>query len=279
MRRTHTIGTVIVAAVIGAQLWTVAPAMANGGAYLSFDQTYYAPGSEVSVEAYVYVPEKRADLLDRGPFWLYALSDGTRFEVGAPIPDGAIRLAALTVVAGDDDEYELEATFPMPAAAPGSYDVAVCNDPCTVSGFGEPLFGVFTLAGSQREIVLLKENEELRARASNLEREVRKVRKDAGEVEATYVTAVAEGRREDGGRGAPGPPRCCAGDTAGVAAVDRHLGRRRHRRRARARRDRAVTAAAPARRGGIAHLDRCARARCADRVGGRLVDRDPRGAG
>jgi hypothetical protein len=192
MRRTRKIGTIVTTAAIGAQLWAAGPAAANGGAYLGFDETYYAPGAEVSVEAYVYVPEKRADLLDRGPFWLYALPDGTRLEAGAPIPDNAIRLAALTVLTGDDDEYELEATFRMPAAAPGHYDVAVCNDPCTVSGLGEPLTGVFFLAGSQREIVLLKENEKLRATAANLEREMRKVRKDADEVQAKYVTTVAD---------------------------------------------------------------------------------------
>jgi anti-sigma-K factor RskA len=192
MRRTTRIGTLVATAAIVAPPWTAAPAVANGGAYLSFDQTYYAPGAEVSAEAFVYVPDERADLLERGPFWLYALPDGTRLEPGAPVPAAAIPLTTLAVRDEGRDEYRLEATFRMPAAAPGHYDVAVCNDPCTVSGFGEPLSGVFYLAGSQREIALLKENEELGARADNLEHEMRKMRKDADAVEATLGSALAE---------------------------------------------------------------------------------------
>ena len=192
MRRTPKIGTLVATAAIVAPLWTAAPAAANGGAFLSFDATYYAPGDEASAEAFVYVPEKHADLLEHGPFWLYALPDGTRLKAGAPIPDAAIRLTTLAVRDEGGDEYRLDATFRMPAATPGHYDIAVCDDPCTVSGFGEPLSGVFFLAGSRREIVLLKENEELRATAGNLEHDVRRTRKDAEEIEARYASALAE---------------------------------------------------------------------------------------
>ena len=82
----------IVSAVLVAASWSAPAAGANGGAYITFDETYYVPGDAVTAEVYVSVPTAKAELRDRGPFWLYALPAGSGgLKTGEPVPASAVR--------------------------------------------------------------------------------------------------------------------------------------------------------------------------------------------
>jgi hypothetical protein len=177
---------------VGLVVGSPTAAVANGGAYVEFDETYYAPGDEAVAEAYVSVPPEKRGLLARGPFWLYALPAGTELVPGRPIPVGAVRLAPLEIGDEDDGWYELVATFTMPELAPGDRVVGMCDEPCTLNGFGEPLTGAFTLAGSPREVELLRRNDQLSSTVGSLERQLRKAGKEAEELEFLAIEAQRE---------------------------------------------------------------------------------------
>jgi hypothetical protein len=123
---------------------------ANGGAYLEFDQTYYLSGDAGHAETYVSIPAGKEHLLDEGPFYVFALPQGRSLEEGLPIPPGAVRLGTVSV-AEEDGAYELSIEFMVPALDPGGYGIGVCNDPCTISGFREPLTGVVSIVRTARE--------------------------------------------------------------------------------------------------------------------------------
>ena len=60
-------------------------AVANGGAYLEFDGTHHLVGDEVRGSVTVTVPERRQDLLDRGPFYGYLVPTGSTIVEGRVI--------------------------------------------------------------------------------------------------------------------------------------------------------------------------------------------------
>jgi hypothetical protein len=61
----------------------------------------------------------------------------------------------------------------VPDVGGGYYNVQVCNDPCTVSGFREPLSAYISIVGTAREGELLNENDRLYRIAASARREAR----------------------------------------------------------------------------------------------------------
>jgi hypothetical protein len=169
MRRTAT----LVIALIVASTFAPPPANADGGAYLEFDRTYYLPGEMARVEAYVRVPRRKLSLFDRGPFLVFAVPKGSSLVEGRPIPAGAVRLATLEIDREGRDQ-ELSARFRVPDLGWGYHQVEVCNEPCTLAGFREPLTGGFSVVATARERTLIRENGRLTSRAFLLRRRVRK---------------------------------------------------------------------------------------------------------
>ena len=169
MRRTAT----FVIALLVASAFAPSSASADGGAYLEFDQTYYLPGEMATVEAYVRVPTRKLSLFDRGPFFLFAVPNGSSLIEGRPIPSGSVRLATLEIDREGRDQ-ELSATFRVPDLVWGSHQIQVCNDPCTLTGFREPLTGGFSVVATAHERTLQQENGRLTSRAFLLRRQVRK---------------------------------------------------------------------------------------------------------
>jgi hypothetical protein len=76
------------------------------------------------------------------------------------------------------------------------YQVGLCNDPCTVDGFGETVSGSVSIVATAREARLLTENGKLHARAAGLERDLRKAEKSAEEQAAATSSALAESEAE-----------------------------------------------------------------------------------
>jgi hypothetical protein len=182
--------------VIGAMV-LVSPsgAAANGGAYLEFDRTYYVAGDEGHGVTYVSLPARKKHLLDEGPFHVFALPRGVSLREGHPIPPTAIRLGTVTVIE-EGESFEFETDFIVPDLDPGWYEIGVCNDPCTISGFRESLGGSLSIVETRREAQLLTANDRLRGQLFGARREARRAERRLTEVEAELETQLAFGSEE-----------------------------------------------------------------------------------
>jgi hypothetical protein len=176
-------------------LVTPTNATANGGSYLEFDQTHYLPGDPGVAISYVSVPRTKAALFDRGPFYLFAVPEGMLRE-GRPIPVGATRLGMFTIHDEKDDSYELRAEFTAPQLASGSYFMGFCNDPCTIAGFREPLYGSISIVATRREGELLTQNETLRGKLFGVRREARRAERRLKRVQGELATQLTFGASE-----------------------------------------------------------------------------------
>jgi hypothetical protein len=187
--------TVIVAAMMAAVGLAPGVASANGGAYIEFEGTHHLPGEQVTGEVYVSIPRSERDLLDRGPFYAYLLPGNAFIEAGRPIPPGAIRVGTFTIEP-DGMQTELRVSFTVPEVTGDYYQVGLCNDPCTVDGFGERVSGSVSIVATAREASLLTQNGKLHSRAAGLERDLRKAEKTAEEQAAVTSSALAESEAE-----------------------------------------------------------------------------------
>jgi hypothetical protein len=190
--RRRLFATVLTGALL---LVTPTDAAANGGSYIEFDQTHYLPGDAGVAATYVSVPRRKTSLFDRGPFYLFAVPQGMLRE-GRPIPVGAIRLGTFTIKEEKHASYELRAEFTAPQLASGSYFMGLCNDPCTIAGFREPLFGSISIVATRREGQLLTQNETLRGKLFGVRREARKADRRLEKVQGELETQLAFGASE-----------------------------------------------------------------------------------
>ncbi|MGH2528395.1 MAG: hypothetical protein ACRDH0_03495 [Actinomycetota bacterium] len=182
----------VVSAVIGAVLAIPTGATANGGAYIDFDRTHYLPGETVIGETYVYVPERKQGLLERGPFYAYVLPRGTSIREGRPIPGSAIRVGTFSIEKERREEFELRVSFTVPDLAGDFYSIMACNDPCTISGFREPLTGTISVVRTVREGQLISQQWRLEGRIYGLRRDVRKADRSNEELQAQLETSELE---------------------------------------------------------------------------------------
>jgi hypothetical protein len=184
----------VTALAVSLLLVTPTSARANGGSYLEFDQTHYVPGDAGVATTYVSVPRRKVSLLDRGPFYLFAVPEGMLRE-GRPIPAGAIRLGTFTVQK-EKDSYELRAEFTAPQLASDSYFMGLCNDPCTLAGFREPLTGSISIVATRREGELLTQNDTLRGKLFGARRETRRAERRLESAQGELETQLAFGASE-----------------------------------------------------------------------------------
>lgn len=186
------------AAALAASALLVTPtdATANGGAYLEFDQTHYLPGDAGVATTYVSVPRKKEHLFDRGPFYLFAVPNGMSLVEGRPVPRGSIRLGAFTVEEEKNDYYELRAEFTAPHVGSGYYSMGLCNDPCTIAGFRESLFGSVSIVATRREAELLTKTERLGNRLFGVRREARRAERRLEAVEGELDAQLTFGASE-----------------------------------------------------------------------------------
>ena len=183
-------------AMIGTLVLVLSPAAsANGGAYLEFDRTYYLAGDAGHGVTYFSLPPRKEHLLEEGPFYVFALPAGASLREGRPIPSAAVRLGT-GVFTEEDDDYEFTTEFTVPELAPGFYEIGVCNDPCTISGFREALGGSLSIVETRREAQLLTRNDRLRGQLFGARREVRRaerrLRAAEGELEAQLAFGSSE---------------------------------------------------------------------------------------
>jgi hypothetical protein len=177
--------TIVAGFVAGMVLAVPHPAAADGGAYLDFGGTHYLPGETATGVGYVSIPEKQQDLLERGPFFVYVVPPRAWIQVNAPLPSGVIRVDTATIAPEGRTVFEIRTSFTVPDVTPGDYyTVQVCNSPCTIAGFTEPLSGSISIVQTQREARLLDENQKLYGKNWSLRRQGRKAAKANEELAA-----------------------------------------------------------------------------------------------
>jgi hypothetical protein len=179
----------VIAATVGAVLWSPFAARADGGAYIAFDRTHYLPGETANGEAYVYLEKQHQGLLDRGPFYAYLLTDGAVVRRGHPVPAGAIRVGTFSVDRSRPEWFEMKVSFTVPDLTGDFYSVVACNDPCTVPGFKEPLSGLISIVQTAREGALLTQRQRLLGRIYALHRHEKKEEKALAELNGRFVDA------------------------------------------------------------------------------------------
>lgn len=194
----HAVRGFAIAAVIAAVLIPAASAGADGGAYVDLDRTHYLPGDTAVGVAYVSVPRSEQDRLDRGPFYAFVVPTGASVTEGKPIPDGVIRVGTFSIERSRGQSFELRVSLTVPDLPGNFYSIALCNDPCTVSGFREPISGFLSIVETAREGQLLTEQSRLEGRIYGLRRDVRKADRAKAELQGLLEAGEIERSRLSG---------------------------------------------------------------------------------
>jgi hypothetical protein len=174
---------------------TAAPATADGGgAYLNFDRTHYLPGQTAVGRTSVAIPLGKRSVLDDGPFYAYLVMGARWPTVGRPLPNDALRIGTFVFHHRTGARFDLFARLSIPDVRGDFYWVSLCNDPCTVNGFSQPVMGSLSIVQTEREARLLNEIQHRSARIGDLLREVRTNEKELSRMSST-LTAVEDDDR------------------------------------------------------------------------------------
>lgn len=184
--------TRFVAMVVGGLLLLPATAGANGGAFFEVrgpgasgsGGTHFLPGGPATASTYVSIPSTKRSLLDRGPFHGYLLPEGDALREGRPVPADAVRLGTFVIERDRGSTFVLELEFTVPDVPSGIYSIAMCNDPCTLSGLREPLAGTISIVETAREGDLLTQQYRLETTIWRLRRDVRRAERRLEETTA-----------------------------------------------------------------------------------------------
>jgi hypothetical protein len=228
MRARRPIGVVLVGCAL---LLVPHEAAADGGAYIDFGGTHYLPGETARGVGYVWIPRDKQDLVDHGPFFVYVLPPGAWIEAGKPIPDAAIRVDTATIEREAGKEFEVRTSFTVPDVPGDYYQVQLCNTPCTIAGFAEPLTATISIVQTEREAELLDEYQALYGKNWSLRRQVRKASKAKEELttdltrsrETVTELSAEVARLEDELAGATAPDPVALGASATPADENRPL--------------------------------------------------------
>lgn len=172
----------VVGFVIGVTLTVPLEAGADGGAFIEFrggtgsgaGGTHFLPGDPAEGTAFVSVPKRFQDLLDRGPFYVYLVQGRGWIEPGRPMPEGTLRLGTATITPDSGTVFAIGMTFTVPDLPGDYYSVQICNDPCTIAGFRETLSGTISIVQTEREARLLNEQQKLYGQYWSVRRKLRK---------------------------------------------------------------------------------------------------------
>jgi hypothetical protein len=184
-----------VATLVGVLLAIPVAAGADGGSYIELDRTHYLPGERAVGIAYVFVPERKQVLFERGPFYAFLARNVDTIREDRPLPDGVIRVGTFSIEHEKGKSFELRISFTVPDLPGAFYSIAFCNDPCTISGFREPLTGVVSIVQTAREGHLLTEQSRLDSRIFGLRHQLRKAERAAEKLREQLFASEAERRR------------------------------------------------------------------------------------
>ena len=200
----------VVLALVVATLVVVLPAQAAsaGGNWLGFRSeepvagkrnlgtwAIMHVGQEVVAHTGIYVmnPDRMDRLETEGPFYAW-LSPGDAYLDDTNLPADAIRLAPFTIAFDGSNGVPVSARFTVPNVPSGEYEVVVCNDPCTLSGFGEFVQGWITITRTAEEARLMNLARERKWNLRDAKKEARQLEGDLGSLEADLDAAQGEAR-------------------------------------------------------------------------------------
>ncbi len=152
-------------------------------------------GQEVVAHTGIYVvnPDRVVRLETEGPFYAW-LSPGDAYLDGTNLPADAIRLAPFTIRFDGSHGVPVRARFAVPAVPSGEYEVMVCNDPCTYSGFGEYVQGWITITQTAEEARLMNLARERKWNLRDAKKEARELEGDVDSLEGDLAAAQGETR-------------------------------------------------------------------------------------
>jgi len=147
-------------------------------------------GQRVVAATGVYATDpRRRHLENSGPFYAWLVPEGS-FRGQARLPESAIRLAPFAIRWSSKRFANVRAYFTAPSVPSGKYEVIVCNEPCTFSGFGEYVQGWVTVMQTPDEASLLAVARERKWKGRELAQEVKHLQ---GEVDALGADVKAAG--------------------------------------------------------------------------------------
>jgi hypothetical protein len=162
MRRIATAGTL--ALVLVASMSEVAT---GGGAVFNFDRRYYVPGDRVSGRVTFGEGSGEPIRAEAGPFTAYIVP-GSMWIDSPPIPASAIPVGEMRLARSPIRGWVATLGFILPEVGPGTYSIAFCDDPCTVSTMGELTGGWFQVVPSHDLIPLYESRDRLKERVRAL---------------------------------------------------------------------------------------------------------------
>jgi hypothetical protein len=147
----------------------------------------------------VYVQSEHAigRLRSSGPYYAWIARSGGRVDVQG-IPADSVRLSAFVLRWTSRNFAVAHASFVMPALPSGDYTIEVCNDPCTLSGFGDFVQGWTGVVQSTEAAQLQRQRERFRSRfiharsdAAQTRRESERLQADLEDSEGARATLTA----------------------------------------------------------------------------------------
>lgn len=148
----------------------------------------------MSVIAHTSINVRNDRLVERlqGDTFYAWLSPGDEGYEDERLPADAIRLAPFRIRWETEAFGTVHAPFSVPAVPSGEYEVLVCNDPCTLPGFGEFVQGWVTIFRTPTERRLFELARDRRERVWTLARRVRTLQGARTSLEVRLDDAVAE---------------------------------------------------------------------------------------
>jgi hypothetical protein len=147
-------------------------------------------GQRVVAATGVYATDpRRRHLENEGPFYAWLIPEGS-FRGETRLPESAIRLAPFGMNWSSKRFAHVRAHLTVPSVPSGKYEVIVCNEPCTFSGFGEYVQGWVTVMQTPDEARLLAVARERKWKGRELAQKVKHLQ---GEVDAIGAEVVAAG--------------------------------------------------------------------------------------
>lgn len=152
-------------------------------------------GQEVVAHTGIYVmnPDRMDRLETEGPFYAW-LSPGDAYLDDTNLPADAIRLAPFTIAFDGSNGVPVRAHFTVPDVPSGEYEVVVCNDPCTLSGFGEYVQGWITITQTAEEARLMNLARERKWNLREAKKEARQLEGDVDSLEGDLAAARSDAR-------------------------------------------------------------------------------------
>lgn len=149
-------------------------------------------GLSVIAHTGIYVRNDRlAERLQGETFYAWLSPGGEGYEDGR-LPADAIRLAPFRIRWETDAFGSVHAPFTVPAVATGEYEILVCDDPCTLPGFGEFVQGWATVFQTPTERRLFELARDRRMHVRHLAIKVRTLQGVEASLESRLDAAVGE---------------------------------------------------------------------------------------